>query len=128
MTHLDWPFFEEKHRELAANLEAWCAEHLAHAHHDESRDAVDAECIRLVRLLGSGGWLRHAVAGSAHTTIKLYPSPVATYTAPRAMSTVGADQTAAPAANRATIAARCNRPCATIATPGFRGEQGGAPR
>ena len=63
---LDWPFFDEAHRDFKSRLDAWCAEHLAHAHHDESRDAVDAECIRLVRLLGSGGWLRHAVAGSAH--------------------------------------------------------------
>ena len=63
---LDWPFFDEAHRDFKSRLDAWCAEHLAHAHHDESRDAVDAECIRLVRLLGSGGWLRHAVAGNAH--------------------------------------------------------------
>ena len=63
---LDWPFFDEAHRDFKSRLDTWCAEHLAHAHHDESRDAVDAECIRLVRLLGSGGWLRHAVAGSAH--------------------------------------------------------------
>lgn len=63
---LDWPFFDDAHRDFKSRLDAWCAEHLAHAHHDESRDAVDAECIRLVRLLGSGGWLRHAVAGSAH--------------------------------------------------------------
>jgi acyl-CoA dehydrogenase len=27
---------------------------------------VDAECVRLVQLLGSAGWLRHAVAGTAH--------------------------------------------------------------
>ena len=63
---LDWPFFDDAHRDFKSRLDSWCTEHLAHAHHDESRDAVDAECIRLVRLLGSGGWLRHAVAGSAH--------------------------------------------------------------
>ena len=63
---LDWPFFDDAHRDFKARLDAWCAEHLAHAHHDDSRDAVDAECVRLVRLLGSGGWLRHAVAGIAY--------------------------------------------------------------
>ena len=63
---LDWPFFDDAHRDFKSRLDAWCTEHLAHAHHDESRDAVDAECVRLVRLLGSGGWLRHAVAGTAH--------------------------------------------------------------
>jgi len=63
---LDWPFFDDAHRDFKSRLDAWCHEHLAHAHHDESRDAVDAECVRLVRLLGSGGWLRHAVAGTAY--------------------------------------------------------------
>lgn len=63
---LDWPFFDDTHRDFKSRLDAWCAEHLAHAHHDENREAVDAECVRLVRLLGSGGWLRHAVAGTAY--------------------------------------------------------------
>ena len=63
---LDWPFFDNTHRGFKSRLDAWCAEHLAHAHHDENREAVDAECVRLVRLLGSGGWLRHAVAGTAY--------------------------------------------------------------
>ena len=63
---LDWPFFDNSHRDFKVRLDAWCQEHLAHAHHDESRDAVDAECIRLVRLLGAGGWLKHAVSGVAY--------------------------------------------------------------
>ncbi len=63
---LDWPFFDDAHRDFKSRLDGWCAEHLAHAHHDERREAVDAECIRLVRLLGAGGWLRHAVAGQAY--------------------------------------------------------------
>ena len=58
LQHLDWPFFEDRHRALAASLDAWCAEHL-HAGHGAD---VDAECKRLVRLLGDGGWLTHAVA------------------------------------------------------------------
>jgi acyl-CoA dehydrogenase len=63
---LDWPFFDDAHRDFKSRLDSWCAEHLAHAHHDERREAVDAECIRLVCLLGAGGWLRHAVAGQAY--------------------------------------------------------------
>ena len=63
---LDWPFFDKTHRDFKSQLDAWCQQHLAHAHHDESREAVDAECVRLVQLLGSGGWLRHAVAGTAY--------------------------------------------------------------
>jgi len=63
---LDWPFFDDSHRDFKARLDDWCKTHLAHAHHDESRDAVDAECIRLVRLLGAGGWLKYAVSGVAY--------------------------------------------------------------
>ncbi len=63
---LDWPFFDPAHRDFKQGLDAWCVQHLAHGAHDESRDAVDAECLRLVPLLGQGGWLRHAVAGTAH--------------------------------------------------------------
>jgi acyl-CoA dehydrogenase len=62
---LDWPFFDGAHRRFKQDLDAWCHTHLAHGAHDESRDAVDAECLRLVALLGQGGWLRHAVAGTA---------------------------------------------------------------
>ena len=55
---LDWPFFEARHRELAAALETWCAAHLPVDHGD-----VDAACRALVAMLGAGGWLRHSGAG-----------------------------------------------------------------
>jgi acyl-CoA dehydrogenase len=55
---LDWPFFEDRHRELATALERWAADELADLDHD--RD-VDATCRELVRRLGAGGWLRYAV-------------------------------------------------------------------
>ncbi len=61
-TYLQWPFFESRHRQLALDLEVWSQHHLQHAH---GRD-VDAICKGLVRALGEGGWLRHAVAGTAH--------------------------------------------------------------
>ena len=60
MEHLDWPFFDAKHRELATSLDAWCDEHLQHVDHDSD---VDAQCRTLVAQLGAGGWLSHAVAG-----------------------------------------------------------------
>jgi alkylation response protein AidB-like acyl-CoA dehydrogenase len=60
LAHLEWPFLEPAHRELARALDAWAAAHVAGAHgHD-----VDAECRTLVRRLGTDGWLRHAVAGA----------------------------------------------------------------
>jgi alkylation response protein AidB-like acyl-CoA dehydrogenase len=60
-THLAWPFFDDRHRALAEQLDAWAGEHLQHGAGD-----VDAQCRALVRQLGAAGWLRHAVAGSAH--------------------------------------------------------------
>ena len=61
-TYLQWPFFEERHAELAQTLDAWAAEQVAHHHGSD----VDAECRTLVRKLGQGGWLQHAVGGTAH--------------------------------------------------------------
>jgi acyl-CoA dehydrogenase len=61
-THLDWPFFEPRHRTFAAELGAWADAHLAHDHGAD----VDAECRALVRSLGDAGWFAHAVAGSAY--------------------------------------------------------------
>ena len=62
---LNWPFFNASHRDFKRLLDNWCQRHLSTATHDESRSAVDAECVRLVALLGDGGWLAHAVAGQA---------------------------------------------------------------
>jgi acyl-CoA dehydrogenase len=59
--YLDWPFFEPHHRALAREVDAWAAANVA-GHHGTD---VDAQCKALVRALGSAGWLRHAVAGSA---------------------------------------------------------------
>ncbi len=57
-TFLSWPFFEDRHRALAAGLEAWASGHLPVGHGD-----VDAACRGLVAALGAGGWLQHSGAG-----------------------------------------------------------------
>jgi acyl-CoA dehydrogenase len=57
-SYLDWPFFEARHRALASELQAWASAHVA-GHHGED---VDQECRALVKALGDGGWLRHAVS------------------------------------------------------------------
>ena len=54
-TFLDWPFFEDRHRELAAALEAWCAANLPVDHGD-----VDGACRGLVAALGAAGFLQHS--------------------------------------------------------------------
>jgi acyl-CoA dehydrogenase len=60
--YLDWPFLEPRHKALALELDAWAAQHVTQDHpHDLA--GVDAACKALVRTLGQGGWLRHAVGG-----------------------------------------------------------------
>ncbi|HYE27036.1 MAG TPA: acyl-CoA dehydrogenase family protein [Allosphingosinicella sp.] len=54
---LDWPFFDDRHRELAERLERWCHDYLT----DDEPEDVDAACRALVRKLGDGGWLRYCV-------------------------------------------------------------------
>ena len=54
---LDWPFFDDGHRKLAGELEAWCEAELS----DDEPEDVDEACRDLVRKLGAGGWLRHCV-------------------------------------------------------------------
>ncbi|MCB8840285.1 acyl-CoA dehydrogenase family protein [Aurantimonas sp. VKM B-3413] len=54
---LDWPFFEPRHRELAAAADTWASEHVPGLvdHHD-----VDGSCRRLVAAMGEAGFLAHA--------------------------------------------------------------------
>jgi acyl-CoA dehydrogenase len=65
--HLAWPFFEASHRDFKASLQDWTSKQFANLHgHDEARDAIDKECVSLVKALGQGGWLKPAIAGKAH--------------------------------------------------------------
>jgi acyl-CoA dehydrogenase len=65
--HLAWPFFEASHRDFKTQLQSWTQAQFGQGHlHDESRDAIDRECVALVRSLGQGGWLKPAVAGVLH--------------------------------------------------------------
>lgn len=50
---LDWPFFENRHREWAQALDEWCALHLPVDHSD-----VDEACRKLVADMGRDGWLK----------------------------------------------------------------------
>ena len=59
---LDWPFFDDRHRALAAAVDGWAGETLA-GDGDAAGD-VDATCRGLVARLGEGGWLKHSVPAS----------------------------------------------------------------
>ena len=54
---LTWPFFDERHRELARELTQWCADNLD----DRYATDLDDECRTLVRELGGGGFLKYCV-------------------------------------------------------------------
>jgi acyl-CoA dehydrogenase len=61
-TFLSWPFFTDAHRALARDLDVWCEREIAPLEGQEDED-LDGTCREIVRRLGAGGWLRHAVAG-----------------------------------------------------------------
>ncbi|OZI20591.1 acyl-CoA dehydrogenase [Bordetella genomosp. 9] len=54
---LTWPFFADTHRQLATELDAWCASSLGEPDHADT----DAACRALVATLGQAGWLRYCV-------------------------------------------------------------------
>lgn len=57
---LEWPFFTPAHRDLAARVDSWAAQHFGRAH-AEDRDSVDTACRERVRDLGRAGWTRYSV-------------------------------------------------------------------
>ena len=52
-SYLDWPFFEERHRKLAQELDDWCRQ-TKWPHHGDSVDATDEACRQRVQLLAEG--------------------------------------------------------------------------
>jgi|SRR5579862_296906 len=50
---LNWPFFDDRHRTIAAGIEQWAAANLPANHCD-----IDAACRDLVQKLGRDGWLK----------------------------------------------------------------------
>lgn len=58
---LTWPFFEDRHRALAVDLDAWATKNLAAIDHSDTDNA----CRALVAALGKGGYLEHAAVDPA---------------------------------------------------------------
>lgn len=58
-SYLDWPFFDDRHRQLQGTLEQWAYGNTS-AHHGDT----DSACRDLVARLGQAGWLRYAVGGT----------------------------------------------------------------
>lgn len=55
---LTWPFFEDHHRALAADLDAWASANLGAIDHSDT----DAACRQLVAMLGDAGIANHSGA------------------------------------------------------------------
>ena len=55
---LDWPFFEDKHRLLAYDLNSWATENLSDIDHADT----DTACRALVQKLGAAGYLEHTAS------------------------------------------------------------------
>jgi len=60
---LSLPFFDDRHRELAAKLHGWCSREFV-LHDDDTDIDLDDRCRDLVRRLAEGGWLRYCVPES----------------------------------------------------------------
>ena len=70
-THYEWPFFEERHRQLAHEAESWSSRNLKETR-NENPDAI---CKHLVKALGSAGFLNHCGAfASGHGPTITSPS------------------------------------------------------
>src|SRR5437868_60917 len=58
---LNWPFFEDHHRKLAADIESWCERELRDF--DPGTD-IDNACRRVIKKFGEAGWLKYSVPRS----------------------------------------------------------------
>jgi acyl-CoA dehydrogenase len=66
---LDWPFFTDAHRELAAKLDEWAREQITEGTAGSDERDVDKACRSVVKKLGRAGWLKYTVPaayGGAH--------------------------------------------------------------
>lgn len=65
-SYLDWPFFEPRHRDLAARLEDWAASNLGQIDHSDT----DAACRALVQALGDAGFLEHSASETGDLDVR----------------------------------------------------------
>jgi acyl-CoA dehydrogenase len=72
-SHLDWPFFESRHRELAAEVAAWLAALEPVPVTADPATGTDDACREWVGRLGAAGYLRYCVPaawGGAHDRVE----------------------------------------------------------
>jgi acyl-CoA dehydrogenase len=61
-SHLDWPFFEARHKTLVSDLDRWAGSHLDFS---EELD-VESTCRKIARQLADGGWFHYSIAGKSY--------------------------------------------------------------
>ncbi|MES2834555.1 MAG: acyl-CoA dehydrogenase family protein [Pseudomonadota bacterium] len=59
-TFLDWPFFDDRHRIFARDIDGWCEANADTMHLHGDHD-LDGDCRAILKALADGGWLRNAV-------------------------------------------------------------------
>jgi acyl-CoA dehydrogenase len=64
--HLEWPFFEPRHAELARAAARWAAENLSFVDDDDE----DSVCRRLVKDLGAAGFLAHCAPADSRFDVR----------------------------------------------------------
>ena len=95
---LQWPFFEEPHRRLAAEARDWAMANLAKAPHPADRAGVDTRCRELVAALGRSGLLRILMGSVAEQVLRKAQCPVMVVRSP-------ANKSAPAAASKPTVGA-----------------------
>jgi acyl-CoA dehydrogenase len=60
LNHVEWPFFDAKHRVLASAFAEWATTHLGGFEGDEGNDGIAAR--EIFKELGRNGWLNHTLA------------------------------------------------------------------
>ena len=63
---MEWPFFDDSHREFAKNLKDWTDREIQPLENNEpnGNEELDNLCREFVKKLGSGGWLQYCVPSS----------------------------------------------------------------
>ena len=64
-SHLDWPFFEPRHKTLVSDLDRWAGSHLDFS---EETD-IEKTCRKIARQLADGGWFHYAIAGKSYGAV-----------------------------------------------------------
>ena len=66
LTYMEWPFFDDSHREFAEKLRDWAIKEIQPLENKEpnGNEELDHLCREFVKKLGIGGWLQYCVPSS----------------------------------------------------------------